>query len=448
MNRKYLYVGLLVLFFVSTAFILLRYDMDLHHKVVAFYPLQERKGALREVPDWTATQSTASRLIRIVRENGSDKKSALALAALYIQEGRITGNHNYYDEAALHYIEQVLNQTPAHFEALTLKALVQLSQHHFSEALLTAAAAQKLNPYNAFVYGLLVDGYVETGQYQKAVEASDKMVSIRPDIRSYSRIAYLREIHGDYPGAIEAMKMAIGAGGYGDEATAWTRVQLARLYEATGDLQQADMHYRITLNQRPAYPYAVAGLAHLAMLRGDYPTALKQYAQADESLSDGSMKEHMVRLYRLMGDPKKASELIGQRLKELQDLAKHGAAHGNNEHHVDGELAELYELTGDYDKALHHALEEWRRRPKNIEVNDRVAWAYYQKGNIAKAVTHIEKALVTGTRQPLLLAHAGLIYTRLGDRVKAKLILSQAMSGVSVLDPELGKEVRATLQSL
>ena len=52
------------------------------------------------------------------------------------------------------------------------------------------------------------------------------MVDIRPDIRSYSRVSYLREIYGDYPGAIEAMKMAVDAGVAGDEATEWARIQL------------------------------------------------------------------------------------------------------------------------------------------------------------------------------------------------------------------------------
>ena len=123
-----------------------------------------------------------------------------------------------------------------------------------------AEKAQKINPYNALIYGILVDGNVEMGNYKAAVENSDKMDSIRPDIRSYSRISYLREIYGDYPGAIEAMKLAVGAGGAGDEPTEWTRIQLARLYENTGDLKNAEMHYMIALDERPGYPYATAGL--------------------------------------------------------------------------------------------------------------------------------------------------------------------------------------------
>ena len=83
------------------------------------------------------------------------------------------------------------------------------------------------------------------------------MISIRPDIRSYSRIAYLREIHGDIPGAIEAMKMAVDAGAPGDENTEWCRVQLGKLYEKTGKIKEAEMHYAIALNNRQNYPYAL-----------------------------------------------------------------------------------------------------------------------------------------------------------------------------------------------
>ena len=104
----------------------------------------------------------------------------------------------YYDMAAMQQVNAVLEKEPSNFHALTYKALIYLSQHHFADGLKTALEAKKINPYNAFVYGLLVDACVETGDYTAAVEYSDKMISIRPDIRSYSRISYLREIHGDY----------------------------------------------------------------------------------------------------------------------------------------------------------------------------------------------------------------------------------------------------------
>ena len=130
---------------------------------------------------------------------------------------------------------------------------------------------------------------------------ADKMVSIRPDMRSYSRMSYLREIHGDHAGAIEAMKMAVEAGLPGDEATEWTRVQLGHLYENTGDLKSAEMNYVMSLQYRPGYAYAIAGQARIATASGDYDKAITYYLQADSLVNDYSFKEELAELYRLTG---------------------------------------------------------------------------------------------------------------------------------------------------
>jgi pentatricopeptide repeat protein len=209
-------------------------------------------------------------LIRKINTNPSDIKSLLALTAQYIQEARNTGNFNYYNRAALKCINAVLEKDAKSLEALTFKATILFSQHHFTDGLAIATLAQQLYPYNAYVYGLVVDGYVESGKYKEAIEAADKMISIRPDIRSYSRIAYLREIHGDIPGAIAAMKMAVDAGAPGDENTEWCRVQLGKLFEKIGNVNEAKMHYTIAANNRQNYPYALAGLARIATDEKDH----------------------------------------------------------------------------------------------------------------------------------------------------------------------------------
>jgi hypothetical protein len=66
-------------------------------------------------------------LIQKIKINPSDIKSLLALTALYIQEGRNTGNFNYYNEAALKCINAVLEKEANNFEALTFKATILLS---------------------------------------------------------------------------------------------------------------------------------------------------------------------------------------------------------------------------------------------------------------------------------------------------------------------------------
>ena len=133
--KKYAYISLLVLFLGICSFAIIRYKNGIKKDLIAFYPLQDRKGTTALSPDWAQTKEKATNLIRVVRDNPEDNKSALELAALYIKESRITGNAMYYDAAALKYINQVLQKEPENFEALTYKSLIYLSQHHFAEGL-------------------------------------------------------------------------------------------------------------------------------------------------------------------------------------------------------------------------------------------------------------------------------------------------------------------------
>src|SRR4029079_3163418 len=244
-------------FFAVIIFIIYKYVHEEKRDAVVPLTLKERKGAAATNSEWDKTRKTAAYYTEAARKDPSNSKAFLALASIFIQESRITGDYLYYDPAAMSCVEHVLSGDPENFEALTIKALIHMSQHHFADGIAVAEKAQKINPYNAFVYGILVDGNVEMGNYSKAVEYSDKMVSIRPDLRSYSRISYLREIHGDNEGAVEAMKLAVEAGAPGDEPTEWARVHLGQLYENVNDLRSAEVCYRLSLEERPGYPYAL-----------------------------------------------------------------------------------------------------------------------------------------------------------------------------------------------
>lgn len=446
MNKKYTYFFLLFLFFGASAFVVLRYKGKVKNKVTAYYPVKQRNSLLAKAPEWSSVKKRGDELVYAVRYNENDVKSTLALVTLYIQEARVTGDYNYYDGAAMHYIEQVIQKQPKNFEALTLKAILQLSQHHFSDALTTAESAKKINPHNAYVYGLMVDGHVEMGNYKAAVENSDAMVSIRPDIRSYSRISYLREIHGDYTGAIEAMKMAVESGAYGDEPTAWARIQLGRLYELTGDLKRAEMHYTIALDERPEYAYAIAGLGNIATANKDYPKAIAQYIKADSLVTDYAFKEKLAELYLVTGQQAKAEDLINTIIKQLTEASKEGE--GSINHHADKELAVVYLLINKNKAALKHALGEYSRRPDNIDVAETVAWAYYQNEDAQNAIPFLETALRTGSKNPTLLCHAGIIYATIGNKSKAKVLLNEALHNNPNMNLALKSEANKILNQL
>lgn len=448
MNKKITYLFLIILFLAGTAFIIARYKTRAGNNEISYFELQERKGALALSPEWDKTRNTARNLFRSVAENPGDTKSVLGLAALFIKEARITGNYSYYDMAALKQVDNVLKQDPNNFMALTYKALIYLSQHHFAEGLELATKAQKLNPYNALVHGMLIDANVELGKYGDAVTNADKMVSLRPDLPSYSRISYLREIHGDYPGAIEAMKMAVEAGLPGEDGTEWTRVQLGHLYENTGKLDSAEYEYAQSLIYRKGYAPAIAGLGHIGFVTGDYQRSISYYKEADTLITDYTTKENLAELYRLTGQQQKSDSLYSWIINAMSKDADGANKNETIGHYVDRELAHAYLTVGDNDKALEHALAEYNRRPNNIDINETVAWVYYKKNDFQKAITYMDTALKTNCKNPTLLCHAGLVYAKGGDKTKAKQILIEALKRNPGIDIELKKESETMLATL
>jgi tetratricopeptide (TPR) repeat protein len=449
MKKNTIYTLLVVFFVVAVSAFVYKYaNNKKNNDTNKIYALLSRKGAAANSPEWLKVKQQGYQLLESVQSNPNDTKSLIRLATLYIREARITGNYAYYDKAALTYVNNTLAIDSTNFEALILKSLLYLSQHHFSDGLALAEKAKSINPYNAYVYGIAVDGNVEMGNYDSAVADADKMLSIRPDLRSYSRASYLREIYGDYPGAIEAMKMAVQAGAPGDEATEWTRIQLGRLYENTGDLRSAEMYYTLSNESRPGYPYALAGLARIAAAKKDYNKAISYYEQADTTLTDFSIKEGIADVYREMGQTTKADALQKEIIKAMNGEAQRAINDQSIGHYVDKELAYAYLKINDNHNALEHALLEYDRRPDNIDVNECLAWVYYNMEDYEKALRYIKTALRTNCKNPTLLCRAGLIYAKAGNTTIAKATLQQALNTNANITNDLKMQGASALRTL
>lgn len=438
--RRYLYPLLLTGFLGAVAYIVFFHQADPLPK------LQPRRGDLSLGGEWTNTQQAVNGLLAELRANPDNTKARLQLAEAYIQEGRVTGNHGYYDAAALDLLAHVLRREPDNFEALCCKATVLLSQHHFADALVVAQQARRSNPYNSYIYGLLTDAYLELGNYPKAVEMADKMVSVRPDLRSYARISYLREIHGDVPGAIEAMKLAVSAGYPGLEQTAWTEVQLGRLYENSGDLTMASNLYQRALAERPRYPFALAGMGRVAEAQKQYTKATSYLTAARNAMPDFSFADELGDVYRQTGNADSARTCAEQVIKSLANVSGADESNPGHGHYADRELAYAYLKVDQPEKALEHALIEYGRRPANIDVQEVTAWAYYHNGQFAKAQQIMKKALRTNSQNPELRCRAGLIALKAGDRTGGTALLRQALQRKPYLDAALAAQAHHFLK--
>ena len=404
-----------------------------------------RLGRLALGGEWINTRASMQGLLAKLRADPNDQKSRLLLAEAYMQEGRVTGNHPYYDAAAMQLLQDVLKADPQSFEALCCQASLSLTQHHFSQGLALAQQAQQLNPQSGYVYGLLTDANVELGHYDEAVKMADKMNQVRPDLTAYARVSYLREIYGDLPGAIQAMDMAVKAGYTGLEQTEWSRVALGHLYEVSGHLNQAAGYYQQALALRPNYAYALAGLARVAAARHDYATAINNLKLARATVKDYAFTDELVDVYRLNHQPAEAAQMARESVEMLAEAAQQANEDEQLGHYTDRELAYAYLKTNDLEKALTHAKIEYARRPDNIDVNETLAWVHYKRGEYAEAQRYMQVARRTNSQNPVLLCRAGLILTKIGKVAEGQALISKALSTAPYLNTEVEEEGKKML---
>ena len=432
--RKYLYAALVVFCTVFTAFIF--YNGG---KKSNLPELKPRQGVLANAPEWATTQANVKKLRQELETKPEDARTLLMLAKEYMQEGRVTGDYSYYNKAALDIINMVLLKDPRNFEAICLKSMVFLSQHRFAEGKEVAMEAMKTNPYNSFVYGLLCDANVELGSYDDAVKMADKMVTIRPDIRSYSRVSYIREIFGDIPGSIEAIKMAVSAGYPGQEDTEWARMVLGHLYEDTNNLDKATEQYQTALRERPDYPFALAGMGRIAMYKKDYPGAIEYFEKARKIMTDVSFLEQLTVLYRLNNQTKEADEYARVTLNAL--LADNITAQKNQDqgHYSDMELANLYLQQNEPAKALPHAQTEHQRRPQNIDASETLAWTLYRNGQTKEALEYVTTILRTNSQHPERLVKMGVIMAANGQTKEGTDLINKGLSLKPYMEESLVK---------
>jgi tetratricopeptide (TPR) repeat protein len=317
-----------------------------------------------------------------------------------------------------------------------------LARHDFALALEWGEKAKQVNPDRIYAYGVIVDAQIELGRYEEAVETLQTMVDLRPDMSSYSRISYLRELHGDMEGALEMMQLAVDSGTPNAESTAWVRTQLANLYFNTGNLEQAELEYQRTLQDRPDYVYALAGLGRVRAAQGNMEEAIQLL---DQTIAIMPLPEFVITLgdlYHASGQQQKADQQY-ELVSAIETLYR---ANGVD---MDMEIA-LFNADHDQnlDETLTLARKAYANRP-SIHAADALAWALYKTGNYEEAESYAVEALQLGTKDSLKLFHAGMIALELGKQDQAGAYLEEALAinpHFSILYVEEAQQVLQELQ--
>jgi tetratricopeptide (TPR) repeat protein len=369
-----------------------------------------------------AADPVATWQARIARRP-EDAGAYAGLGLVLLQKVRETNDATLYARAQQAF-EQALARDPQQLDALVGRGMLALALHDFHGALVMGDRTQALNPYKAAAQGVRVDALVELGRYAEAVAALQQMVDLRPSLESYSRVSYLRELHGDVPGAIKAMRMAADTALPGSEPWLWTTTYLGHLYWGQGDLDTAERIYRAVLQQKPDYPFAQFGIARIDAARGDKQAALTILRPLAARLPLPEFLAALGDLYTGLGDARRAQEQYDL-VHVIQQL---NAGAGMN---VDLELAAFDVLHGvDPQAALAAAQVAYRERP-TIYAADTLAWALHRTGDNLSAWRYSQEALRLGTRDTMLHAHAAAIAASLGDTAAAE----QHRAAVAQINP-------------
>lgn len=350
--------------------------------------------------------------------DGIDDANDLALVGLAeLQLARDTGDPSHYVRAEESF-RRALEIDHDNIEALIGQGTLALARHDFAGALEIGERALTLNVSIARVYGLIGDAQVELGRYDLALATIQHMVDLRPDLASYSRVSYLRELHGDLAGAIEAMELALSAGGPAAENTEYVRVQLGNLLLGSGDLEGAEASFTVSLSRIPDFVPATAGMARVRAAQGRLAEAIELYRDATERVP---LPEHVVALgetYEAAGRHSEASEQYAL-AEAMQALFE---ANGVK---TDLELAAFFADHGDPQRAVELARDAYARTP-SVRAADILVWALLKAGDVEEAARRADEALRLGSQDARVLFHAGLIAEAAGqpDQARERLALA------------------------
>jgi tetratricopeptide (TPR) repeat protein len=294
-----------------------------------------------------------------------------------------------------------------------------LSRHEFDQALRFGQKARAADPFDPEPLGVVVDADVELGRYEEALAHLQEMLDLRPGLAALTRVSYLRELHGDASGALQAMQQAetAGAGSAFDLATV---VALrGDLHFNRGELDRARRAYERALRLSPGLVPAEIGRARVLAAQNGRPQAVASLQRVIDRFPRFDAVILLSDLQTLEGLQSEAarSHELARTIAKLQQAA--GSV-------VDLELA-LFEADRGADPtlAVDLARRAYAARP-NIYSADALAWALHRAGDSKSARGYVEEALRLGTADALLRFHAAAIFAATGELERARHELGKA----------------------
>jgi tetratricopeptide (TPR) repeat protein len=365
-----------------------------------------------DLPDGTAGEATAAVFV--------------SLGQTYLQKARDNGDPGNYDRAERSF-EAALRRDGRNVEALLGAGTLAGLRHDFEEQLRLGLEARRLVPELVSPYPVIADAQIELGRYGAAERTLQRMLDVKPNLTSYSRVSYYRELHGDLDGAVEALRLAASAGAGAPENLAYVQVLLGDLELQRGRTGAARLAYTAALRSLPGYPAGLVGLARADAASGDLGRAAARLRRAAERLPLIGTLTLLAQVERELDRPDAAAAAL-EGARAQQQLYAAAATEPD---------AESVLFEADYGNPQRAVVlgRRVRERAPSIRSADALGWAYVRSGDPEAGVAWARRALRTGSRDPLFNLHAAVALDRAGRTGEAARQYELARRGRAALSP-------------
>jgi tetratricopeptide (TPR) repeat protein len=359
------------------------------------------------------------------RDGAAGAETYASLGGAYLQKARETGDPGYYSRAERSF-DAALRRDARNVSAVLGAGTLAGLRHDFGEQLELGLGARRLEPGLAAL-PVIADAQVELGRYDAAEQTIQRMLDRKPTLASYARASYLRELTGDPAGAVQAMRLAVSAGGT-PENVAYVQVLLGDLELVRGRVAAARLAYTAALRSLPGYPAATVGLARADAAGGDLGRAAARLRRASARLPLTSTLALQAQVERALGRPSAAAASLDA-ARAQQRLYRAAATSPDAE-------AVVFEADfGSPAAAVALGRRVWRAAP-SVRSADALGWALTRSGRPGEGYRFARRAVALGSRDPVFRLHAGLAAKAAGLAGEAARHLRIATAGRAALGPE------------
>lgn len=396
-------------------------------------------AATLDVRPGAGTEEAIATTRRAVRAKPRDAALRVSLGDLLYQRGRETAD-SAYNERAFSAYRAALRLDARSAGATAGLATLALAKHDFAAGRRLGHRALSFEPSSVQPYGAIVDAEIELGRYDDAARSLQRMIELKPNLASYSRVSYWRELHGDLDGSLEALELAISAGGGTPENVAYVETLLGNLQFQRGDLDAAQAAYRAADSRVPEFLGAQVGLATVAAARGDLDAAIEGYRRA---IAVSAVHEYNV----LLLETQLAAGRTAAARRTAAAIRKYQVIERRNGVDTDAELAIFEAEHGSPARAVKLGRSAVAKAP-SVASADAYSWALTNAGRGDAALTWARRALRLGSQDPLLLYHAGMAAKTAGEPALARRWLTRALARNPRFSPLHARDARDALRSI